>query len=277
MPTMKDAQTVPEAATSLPSDADDPVRARLLSRVRQSVETHRIFHTIRRSEGSWDTGLHAGLLSKLLRSDAQGQTLLLRVEAGHPLPWPQLMPQGLGSCVVELLVLSGALHRQAPLGLGTLGRLDYLLVGLQDDVESWTSTQSTLLLVRISHAGMSPFGEITQGKLVRINEQRWAPLRQGVNTKVLQDAQDLVSMLVWFEPGATVPAHEHAHDEECLMVDGELFLGDILLLEGEYQLAPKGSSHSDLSSDVGCIVFFHGSVDPAVEDKAWCETVRTSA
>lgn len=254
---------------------------RLLSRVRQSVETHRIFHTIRRSEGNWDTGLHAGLLSKLLRSDAQGQTLLLRVEAGHPLPWPQLMPQGLGSCVVELLVLSGALRRQAPLGMGTLGRLDYLLVGLQDAVEPWTSMQSTLLLVRISHAGMSPFGEIAQGKLVRINEQRWAPLRQGVSTKVLQDAQDLVSMLVWFEPGATVPAHAHAHahahDEECLMVDGELFLGDILLLEGEYQLSPKGSSHADLSSDVGCIVFFHGSVDPAVEDKAWCEAVSTSA
>lgn len=259
------------------SEADDPVRARLLSRVRQSIEAHSRFHTIRRGDGSWDVGTHPGLLSKVLRTDPSGQTLLLRVEAGHAVPWPQLMPQGAGTCVVELLVLGGALHSKQPNGPGSLGRLDYLLVGLRDAVEPLWSTQSTLLLVRVSQAWATPFGEITQGTIVRTREQRWAPMRRGVRTKVLQEAQDLVSMLVWFEPGATVPSHGHVHDEECLMVDGDLFLGDILLLEGEYQLAPRGTTHSELVSEQGCIVFFHGAVDPVLEDAAWCQEARQAS
>ncbi len=260
---MNDAQPV--------SDADDPVRARLLSRVRRSIEAHSVFQTVRRSEGSWDVGTHPGLLSKVLRTDPSGQTLLMRIEAGHAVPWQQWMPQGAGTCVVELLVLSGALHSKHAHGTGSLGRLDYLLVGLQDTADPLWSTQSTLLLVRVSQAWATPFGEITQGTVVRTNEQRWAPLRRGVRTKVLQEVQDLVSMLVWFEPGATVPSHGHVHDEECLMVDCDLFLGDILLLEGEYQLAPRGTTHAELVSEQGCIVFFHGAVDPVLEDAAWCE------
>lgn len=274
---MNDAKLVPEAASSPTGDGDDHVRARLLSRVRQSIATHRVFHTIRRGDGSWNMGMHPGLLSKELRADPQGQTLLLRVEAGHPVPWSQLMPHGAGTCVVELLVLSGALRSQAPQGLGGMGRLDYLLVGLQDAAPPLWSTQSTLLLIRISQAWASPFGEISQGAQVHINEQRWAPLRRGVSTKVLHEAKDLVSMLVWFEPGAVVPAHDHVHDEECLMVDGDLFLGDVLLLEGEYQLAPRGTSHSELVSEHGCIVFFHGSIDPVLEDAAWCQEMHRTA
>ena len=148
------------------SDADDPVRARLLSRVRRSIEAHSVFQTVRRSEGSWDVGTHPGLLSKVLRTDPSGQTLLMRIEAGHAVPWQQWMPQGAGTCVVELLVLSGALHSKHAHGIGSLGRLDYLLVGLQDATEPLWSTQSTLLLVRISQAWATPFGEITQGTLV---------------------------------------------------------------------------------------------------------------
>ena len=32
-----------------------------------------------------------------------------------------------------------------------------------------------------------------------------------------------------------MPQHTHGHDEECLMVQGELFLDDLLLQEGDYQ------------------------------------------
>ena len=62
-----------------------------------------------------------------------------------------------------------------------------------------------------------------------------------------------------------------------LMVDGDLFLGDVLLLEGEYQLAPRGTSHSELVSEHGCIVFFHGSIDPVLEDAAWCQEMHRTA
>ena len=50
-------------------------------------------------------------------------------------------------------------------------------------------------------------------------------------------------------------------DEECMMLQGEVFLGDILLRAGEYQLAPAGSLHGDVYSDVGATLFVRGARD----------------
>jgi anti-sigma factor ChrR (cupin superfamily) len=92
-----------------------------------------------------------------------------------------------------------------------------------------------------------------------------------VDIKPLHALGERVSMLVRFEPGARVPDHAHVLAEECLMVQGDLFLGDVLLCEGEFQYAPVGSRHDELFSDVGCVLFFSGAIDPVVID----HTVRT--
>lgn len=52
------------------------------------------------------------------------------------------------------------------------------------------------------------------------------------------------------------------------MVEGDLFLGDLLLREGEFQFAPQGSQHGDLFADSPCLLFFHGAVDAAAVDNA---------
>ena len=67
-----------------------------------------------------------------------------------------------------------------------------------------------------------------------------------------------------FAPGASVPDHGHALDEDCLVLQGEMFLGDILLRTGDYQLAPSGGSHFGETSDVGVLFFFHGALDPVL-------------
>jgi quercetin dioxygenase-like cupin family protein len=58
-----------------------------------------------------------------------------------------------------------------------------------------------------------------------------------------------------------VPLHGHGHDEECLMVQGELFLDDVLLQPGDYQLAPAGSMHRVTETDRGAILFAHGDLE----------------
>jgi hypothetical protein len=63
--------------------------------------------------------------------------------------------------------------------------------------------------------------------------------------------------------GASVVAHGHMLEEECMMLAGEAFIGDTLLRSGEYQLAPQGSRHGEVSSDVGAVFFVNGSLDPA--------------
>jgi len=45
-----------------------------------------------------------------------------------------------------------------------------------------------------------------------------------------------------------------------MMLAGEVFLGDILLRAGEFQLAPAGSLHGEAYTDVGALLFVRGAV-----------------
>ena len=71
-------------------------------------------------------------------------------------------------------------------------------------------------------------------------------------------------MLYRVQPGIAVPHHGHGHDEECLMLEGEVFVDDLLLRRGEYQLAPAGTHHEGVCSDTGGILYAHGDIDLAV-------------
>ena len=70
----------------------------------------------------------------------------------------------------------------------------------------------------------------------------------------------MAAMLWLAEPGATVPHHHHGHDEECLMLRGDLFQDDYLLREGDYQLAPSGTAHETVSTDTGALIYAHGDL-----------------
>jgi hypothetical protein len=101
-------------------------------------------------------------------------------------------------------------------------------------------------------------------RLTQRDRRRWAPVSPGVDALPLWGDREVVSMLVRFAPGASVPDHHHALDEDCYVLDGEMFLGDILLRAGDYQFAPAGGGHWGETSDVGVLFYFHGWVDPAL-------------
>ena len=75
-------------------------------------------------------------------------------------------------------------------------------------------------------------------------------------------------MLYHADPGAQVPQHRHGHDEECLMVQGELFLDDLLLQTGDYQLAPACSGHRVTQTDTRVVLYAHGDLDLQFVDGA---------
>ncbi|MBL0392596.1 cupin domain-containing protein [Ramlibacter monticola] len=79
--------------------------------------------------------------------------------------------------------------------------------------------------------------------------------------RVLWQHGGQAAMLYYARPGASVPMHTHGHDEECLMVQGELFLDDMLLQEGDYQLAPAGTGHRITETDTGVVIYAHGDLD----------------
>ena len=103
---------------------------------------------------------------------------------------------------------------------------------------------------------------------VYTGRRRWHQTAQGVDVLALQGDSDVVSKLVRFAPGASVADHRHVLDEDCLVLEGEMFLGDILLRSGDCQLAPAGGSHFGETSDVGVLFFFHGAIDPVLRSKA---------
>ena len=83
----------------------------------------------------------------------------------------------------------------------------------------------------------------------------------GIRRRVLWTAGGEAALLYRADPGARVPGHAHGHDEECLMVQGELFLDDVLLQPGDYQLAPAGTGHRVTETDTGVIIYAHGDLD----------------
>jgi anti-sigma factor ChrR (cupin superfamily) len=72
-------------------------------------------------------------------------------------------------------------------------------------------------------------------------------------------ARDTVTMLVRMEPGSSYPPHRHGGPEECLVVEGDLRVGDVVLQAGDYQCAAGDSTH-DVSTTVnGCILLIVSS------------------
>lgn len=94
--------------------------------------------------------------------------------------------------------------------------------------------------------------------------RRWRSNSPGVEILPLWGNAEVTSMLLRFAAGAGVPVHRHAVEEGCLMLNGEMLLGDILSQPGDYQLAPAGGRHFGETSDVSGTFFFHGAIDPVL-------------
>ncbi|MES2951424.1 MAG: cupin domain-containing protein [Pseudomonadota bacterium] len=238
--------------------AEAGLRARLFNRVARSAQANASFVNVRKGDGAWHEA-SPGVCFKLLHEAYGVVSRLVRLDSGAQ--W-SLADVGVAD---ELLVLSGDLHIDGQ----KLGAQDYRLRGTDAPAATAQAPGGALVYWRRSTNAETAFGGVRTSVTVPATDtQSWSPLRPGVLLKPLFGVGDTVSMLARLEKGGSVPTHVHPCAEECLMIEGDMFLGDVLLLEGEYQWAPGGTSHDTLSSDVGCVVFIHGSVDPALKQEA---------
>jgi quercetin dioxygenase-like cupin family protein len=239
---------------------DTALRGRLMARVARSAAANQAFVTTRRQDGNWQT-LQAGIQQRLLHADEAAQTYVLQWADEAELDLPS---QGLTH---ECLVLTGELTVGEGADASTLRAHDYLIHA--SGPLRLRAKAGTSLYWRRIRSDVDAYGQAVASHLAQADQLAWEPLRQGVEIKPLYAEGERVSMFVRFEPGATVPAHSHGHGEECLMVEGDLFLGDVLLCEGDFQFAPRDTGHHEgLHSDVGCLLYFHGAIDPVVIDPA---------
>jgi hypothetical protein len=86
----------------------------------------------------------------------------------------------------------------------------------------------------------------------------WTEMAPGVSFTVL--FEDPVakrrSILVRALPGSNYDSHFHAEGhEECLVLEGDLIMGDLELLPGDYHIAAKGSTHPVATTRSGCVLY----------------------
>lgn len=124
------------------------------------------------------------------------------------------------------------------------------------------------ILARVDAAVGAPWPD-RQGLItIRAAEGDWQAFMPKVALKVLMRDGDTMTYLMRIEPGGMVPPHDHPQTEECVVLDGEAYIGDLRVKAGDYHAAPAGKPHGLLRSDGGALLFLRGAV-PAAKNVRW--------
>ena len=86
------------------------------------------------------------------------------------------------------------------------------------------------------------------------DEPGWEPLRPGVSIRRLYQAPSgAAAALLRYQPGASIPRHEHLGYEHVLVLDGAQSDEYGRYTAGTLVVNPPGSSHR-VASEEGCVV-----------------------
>ena len=261
-------QTIATALGALPVAQERRHRLRrdLLDRVQRSAQAHRLFKTVRREDPSWTT-IGPGVQQCPLSSQEGLRVDLLKLAPGTELRWVE------ASLAQEVLEVEGALSMPGtPAAAADMAPEGHRVLDRSAAGRPVAGRRGATLYVRSRTAALDrlPRGEASwwaQATRASMHDAgtacRWEPFMDGVDAAALQAHDGVASMLIRVAPGAALPDHGHSQEEDCYMLEGDMFLGDILMRAGDYQLAPVGRDHVGISSDAGALFYFHGALPPA--------------
>jgi quercetin dioxygenase-like cupin family protein len=248
------------------------LRRRLLERAGQSVRQGRGLLTVRRADLVPEHPAAGVRLEPLYRhADTEplrpGEPLVSDIVTLEPgtrwtvAPGGNAVIGGAVPCAEEWLVLEGSLVLDGTVLLAQdFHRLEGGMASrLVAGANGMRALRRQALIVPDGTEGKTPR---QRRQTQTAAEAPWVDFGPGILRRVLHAEPDgAAAMLYRTAPGATVPHHGHRHDEECFMVAGELFLDDLLLRQGEYQLAPAGSEHTGVFTDTGVVLYTHGDLE----------------
>lgn len=93
---------------------------------------------------------------------------------------------------------------------------------------------------------------------------KWTPIAPQVSMKMLHATPESRSFLLRLEPGGRLAAHDHPGDEECMVLEGDVFLGEVHAFAGTFHLAPKGTRHGEIWSPSGALLYLRVASPEAV-------------
>lgn len=70
------------------------------------------------------------------------------------------------------------------------------------------------------------------------------------------------SMLVRLAPGAVVARHTHTQEEECVVLEGEVIIGEHVFRAGDAHFALPGAAYTGLRTMTGCLLFIRSEIPP---------------
>lgn len=149
---------------------------------------------------------------------------------------------------------------EAEVPAAALARWEARLGGLAAAVPPVAPSAGLLdgVLARVRGQAPAPAGSLT----VRAKAGDWRSLLPGITIKLLHE--DLQAgrrvVLMRVAPGARYAAHGHTGDEECLVLEGEVRFGDLVLRAGDFHLARPGHRHPTATSATGCLLYISSAL-----------------
>lgn len=160
---------------------------------------------------------------------------------------------------LELTEFEAAL-RQNPALRQQVATWEQRLTSLATALPEATPRSSVWVAIEAALDAQSPPNTVT----VRAQDGEWRTLAPGVEINLLRidQAAGFQSFLLRLAPGCQLPAHDHRTLEECLLLEGDISIGDCYYTQGDYHVALPGSRHASISSRQGGLVFIRSELRP---------------
>jgi anti-sigma factor ChrR (cupin superfamily) len=99
---------------------------------------------------------------------------------------------------------------------------------------------------------------------LRAADMKWVSAGPGVDVKILRMDRDRndQTVLIRMQPGAVVVGHRHTQEEECLVLQGEVFIGNHRLRQGDMHVARPGAVHAPIRSPRGALLMIRSEMPP---------------
>ncbi len=100
---------------------------------------------------------------------------------------------------------------------------------------------------------------------IRPDDGQWVPLQPRIQMKLLRREGDTASYLLRLEAGAILVPHDHPHEEECVVLEGEVELGDDWFGAGSFHRVPAGVPHRAIRARTASLLFLRGALPSAAQ------------
>jgi len=91
---------------------------------------------------------------------------------------------------------------------------------------------------------------------IRADEGKWFDYEVGIKVKPLfvDPSTKTMTTLMKMSPGSELPKHRHIGVEQCYVIEGEMIVGGIQYVAGDFFCAMPGTIHETVRSDIGGLI-----------------------